>query len=210
MTDHQEILGPRLTKGEARPLETQAKRHYRAAGRNLARFAADLRRLQDGEAHLTRWHPCAAPTPHAACPPQTAAAPPPAPPSRTSTRDVSIGNLIQHHHSFTARRNPVGTSKPQGGGRARHDSGRTRANSYGRDSVHEDAYRCDQNATTSPVQRAESTCNPIRTLGRVLIAKPGVCRSFQAISGTPAKRTTGVEPATFGLGTLAGVLGQVG
>jgi hypothetical protein len=54
MTDHQEVLGPRLTKGEARPLETQAKRHYRAAGRNLARFAADLRRLQDGEAHLTR------------------------------------------------------------------------------------------------------------------------------------------------------------
>ena len=50
----QEVLGPRLTKGEARPLETQAKRHYRAAGRNLARFAADLRRLQDGEAHLTR------------------------------------------------------------------------------------------------------------------------------------------------------------
>jgi hypothetical protein len=57
MTDPQpaiEVLGPRLTKGEARPLETQAKRHYRAAGRNLARFAADLRRLQDGEAHLTR------------------------------------------------------------------------------------------------------------------------------------------------------------
>ena len=50
----QEVLGPRLTKGEARPLETQAKRHYRAAGRNLARFAADLRRLQDGEAHLSR------------------------------------------------------------------------------------------------------------------------------------------------------------
>jgi hypothetical protein len=54
MTDQQEVLGPRLTKGEARPLETQAKRHYRAVGRNLARFAADLRRLQDGEAHLTR------------------------------------------------------------------------------------------------------------------------------------------------------------
>jgi hypothetical protein len=53
-SDSQEVLGPRLTKGEARPLETQAKRHYRAAGRNLARFAADLRRLQDGEAHLTR------------------------------------------------------------------------------------------------------------------------------------------------------------
>jgi len=54
-SDHdQELLGPRLTKGEARPLETQAKRHYRAAGRNLAKFAADLRRLQDGEAHLTR------------------------------------------------------------------------------------------------------------------------------------------------------------
>jgi hypothetical protein len=53
----QELLGPRLTKGEARPLETQAKRHYKAAGRNLAKFAADLRRLQDGEAHLTRGFP---------------------------------------------------------------------------------------------------------------------------------------------------------
>jgi hypothetical protein len=53
-SEPQELLGPRLTKGEARPLENQAKRHYRAAGRNLARFAADLRRLQDGEAHLTR------------------------------------------------------------------------------------------------------------------------------------------------------------
>jgi hypothetical protein len=41
-----ELLDPRLTKGEARPLETQAERHYRAAGRSLARFAADLRRLQ--------------------------------------------------------------------------------------------------------------------------------------------------------------------
>jgi hypothetical protein len=55
-----ELLGPRLTKGEARPfrgvraVENQAKRHFRAAGRNLARFAAELRRLQDGEAHLTR------------------------------------------------------------------------------------------------------------------------------------------------------------
>jgi hypothetical protein len=53
-SEPQELLGPRLTMGEARPLENQAKRHYRAAGRNLARFAADLRRLQDGEAHLTR------------------------------------------------------------------------------------------------------------------------------------------------------------
>jgi hypothetical protein len=53
-SEPQEVLGPRLTKGEARPLENQAKRHYRTAGRNLARFAADLRRLQDGEAHLTR------------------------------------------------------------------------------------------------------------------------------------------------------------
>lgn len=49
-----EVLGPPLTKGEARPLENQAKRHFRAAGRNLARFAVDLRRLQDGQAHLTR------------------------------------------------------------------------------------------------------------------------------------------------------------
>jgi hypothetical protein len=53
-SEPQEVLGPRLTKGEARPLENQAKRHYRAAGRNLAKFATDLRRLQDGEAHLTR------------------------------------------------------------------------------------------------------------------------------------------------------------
>jgi hypothetical protein len=53
-SSEQELLGPRLTKGEARPLENQAKRHYRTAGRNLARFATDLRRLQDGEAHLTR------------------------------------------------------------------------------------------------------------------------------------------------------------
>jgi len=53
-SEPQEVLGARLTKGEARPLENQAKRHYRATGRNLARFAADLRRLQDGEAHLTR------------------------------------------------------------------------------------------------------------------------------------------------------------
>lgn len=49
-----DVLGPPLTKGEARPLENQAKRHFRAAGRNLARFAVDLRRLQDGQAHLTR------------------------------------------------------------------------------------------------------------------------------------------------------------
>lgn len=49
-----ELLGPPLTKGEARPLENQAKRHFRAAGRNLARFAVDVRRLQDGQAHLTR------------------------------------------------------------------------------------------------------------------------------------------------------------
>jgi hypothetical protein len=35
-------------------LENQAKRHYGPPGRNLARFAADLRRLQAGEAHLTR------------------------------------------------------------------------------------------------------------------------------------------------------------
>jgi len=35
-------------------LENQAKHHYRAAGRNLSRFAADLLRLQDGQAHRTR------------------------------------------------------------------------------------------------------------------------------------------------------------
>lgn len=49
-----DVLEAPLTKGQARPLENQAKRHFRAAGRNLARFAVDLRRLQDGQAHLTR------------------------------------------------------------------------------------------------------------------------------------------------------------
>jgi hypothetical protein len=49
-----EVLPPALTKGEARSLETLAKRHYRTANRNAVLFAAELRRLQDGEAHRVR------------------------------------------------------------------------------------------------------------------------------------------------------------
>jgi hypothetical protein len=51
---HSEVLPPTLTKGEARSLETSAKRHWRAAGRNALVFAAELRRLHDGGAHLVR------------------------------------------------------------------------------------------------------------------------------------------------------------
>jgi|SRR5215472_12863146 len=49
-----DILPPALTKGATRTLETQARRHLRATGRNLAQFCADLRRLQDGGAHFIR------------------------------------------------------------------------------------------------------------------------------------------------------------
>jgi hypothetical protein len=49
-----EVLAPALTRGEARSLEGQAKRHWRTASRNAIQFAAELRRLQDGQAHLVR------------------------------------------------------------------------------------------------------------------------------------------------------------
>lgn len=49
-----EVLPPALTKGRARAVETQAKRHWRTATRSVCQFAADLRRLQDGQAHLVR------------------------------------------------------------------------------------------------------------------------------------------------------------
>ncbi len=49
-----EILAPSLSRGDARDLERQAKRHYRATERNLMQFCADLRRLQDGGAHFVR------------------------------------------------------------------------------------------------------------------------------------------------------------
>jgi hypothetical protein len=49
-----ELLPPTLTKGEARSLESSARRHWRAASRNALVFAAELRRLHDGGAHLVR------------------------------------------------------------------------------------------------------------------------------------------------------------
>lgn len=49
-----ELLRPTLTKGEARTLEGSARRHWRAASRNALVFAAELRRLHDGGAHLVR------------------------------------------------------------------------------------------------------------------------------------------------------------
>lgn len=49
-----EVLAPVLSKGQARSLETAARRHWRTATRNALVFAAELRRLQDGGAHLVR------------------------------------------------------------------------------------------------------------------------------------------------------------
>ncbi len=49
-----EVLPPALSKGAARSLESSARRHRRAASRNAPVFAAELRRLQDGGAHLVR------------------------------------------------------------------------------------------------------------------------------------------------------------
>jgi len=49
-----ELLPPALTKAEARSLESSARRHWRAASRNALVFAAELRRLHDGGAHLVR------------------------------------------------------------------------------------------------------------------------------------------------------------
>lgn len=54
MTANTDILGPPLSKSEALDLERKAKRHYKTAARSVAQFAADLRRLQDGAAHLVR------------------------------------------------------------------------------------------------------------------------------------------------------------
>jgi hypothetical protein len=54
MTTQNEVLPPSLTKGDARSLETQAKRHWRTFNRSGQQFAAELRRLQDGEAHIVR------------------------------------------------------------------------------------------------------------------------------------------------------------
>lgn len=49
-----EVLAPALSKGQARSLESAARRHWRAASRDALVFCAELRRLQDGGAHLVR------------------------------------------------------------------------------------------------------------------------------------------------------------
>jgi hypothetical protein len=47
-----EVLGPRLSKAEARPLIQSCKRHWRAAHRGTLLACAEMRKLQEGEAHL--------------------------------------------------------------------------------------------------------------------------------------------------------------
>jgi hypothetical protein len=48
----QQVLAP-LSGAGARPLLLEARRHYRTMQRTGIRFAVDLRRLQDGAAHIT-------------------------------------------------------------------------------------------------------------------------------------------------------------
>jgi len=49
-----EVLDPPMSKGDARAVELRARRRFKAVSRNLMLFAADLRRLQDGQVHITR------------------------------------------------------------------------------------------------------------------------------------------------------------
>lgn len=51
-TTQPEVLAAALTRRAARDLTNQAKRHWRTAARNATQFAAELRRLQDGQAHF--------------------------------------------------------------------------------------------------------------------------------------------------------------
>lgn len=53
----QEILQRRMDKGEAYKLERKLKSHVRNFERSGLLVALDLRKLQDGEAHLVRGHP---------------------------------------------------------------------------------------------------------------------------------------------------------
>lgn len=48
-----EVLAPALSRGQGRSLESAAA-SWEAAARNALLFAAELRRLHDGSAHLVR------------------------------------------------------------------------------------------------------------------------------------------------------------
>ena len=53
MSQDQEILGPAiLSRAEARPLITEAVKHFRTARRATIQVMADLRKLQDGQVHI--------------------------------------------------------------------------------------------------------------------------------------------------------------
>ena len=51
---HIEVLEERLSKSEALTIERSAQRHWRTARKATLLLCAELRRLQDGEAHLLR------------------------------------------------------------------------------------------------------------------------------------------------------------
>jgi hypothetical protein len=48
-----EVIEPRLAKAEARPIMRSAQRHWRTARRATLLLCTELRRLQEGEAHIT-------------------------------------------------------------------------------------------------------------------------------------------------------------
>lgn len=50
---HTEVLEPRLARAEARPIIQSAQRHWRTARRATLLLCTELRRLQEGEAHVT-------------------------------------------------------------------------------------------------------------------------------------------------------------
>lgn len=52
-----EVLGPPLARNEADRIERRALTLYGDAQRTTVQFAAELRRLQDGQAHLARGYP---------------------------------------------------------------------------------------------------------------------------------------------------------
>ncbi len=61
--------------------------------------------------------------------------------------------------------------------------------------------RCDQNATSTPQGGRARWCEPGMTFGYVQAPITGKCSGKVRDSATRGKRTTGLEPATFGLGS---------
>jgi hypothetical protein len=53
MTTQTEVLEPRLARAEARPIIQSAQRHWRTARRATLLLCTELRRLQEGQAHIT-------------------------------------------------------------------------------------------------------------------------------------------------------------